>query len=60
MPQRPQTLAERLRSAWSHASELREPVGPAASTPASTPARHPQHKGDDFAARLRAAVTARH
>jgi hypothetical protein len=57
MPQRPPTLAERLRSVWSHASEMAGPSGPEASTPALD---SPRHKGSDFAARLRAAVAARH
>ena len=54
MPQRPQTLAERLRSVWSHAAELTSPAG----ADDSTLTQHP--KGNDFADRLRAAVAARH
>jgi hypothetical protein len=54
MPQRPPSLAQRLRSVWaSH---------PAATAPAGGPsARHAQaYKGAEFADRLRAAVAARH
>ena len=54
MPQRPPKLTQRLRSAWSHTAELRRPAGPDSTDSAQ---RYP---GSDFAARLRAAVTARH
>ena len=54
MPQRPPKLSERLRSAWAHTAELRRPTGPDSSDSA------PSYPGSDFAARLRAAVTARH
>jgi hypothetical protein len=54
MPQRPPTLTQRLRSAWAHGSEMRRPSGPDSSAGTRS------YKGSDFAARLRAAVTARH
>ena len=57
MPQRPPTIAQRLRSVWSHDSETKRSTGPAGSAPG----RHAgSHKGSDFADRLRAAVSARH
>ena len=52
MPQRPPSLAQRLRSAWAHHSETR--------VAGDTPARHAHdYKGSAFADRLRAAVAAR-
>ena len=53
MPKRPPTLTQRLRSAWAHSAEMRKPSGPDGSATAAG------YKGSDFAARLRAAVTAR-
>jgi hypothetical protein len=53
MPKRPPTLTQRLRSAWARSSEMRKPGPSAGSATALT------DKGSDFAARLRAAVTAR-
>ena len=53
MPQRPPTLAQRLRSAWAVHTHTR--------AAADAPARHARdYKGSAFADRLRAAVAARH
>ena len=53
MPRRTPTLAERLRAAWSHDSEVRRP---AATTGTRPPRADP---GSAFAERLRAAIDAR-
>ncbi len=58
MPQRPPSLAERLRAALRSDSEM--PSLSAPRTP-TAPARHATHSpGAEFADRLRAAVAARH
>ena len=54
MPQRPTTLADRLRSAWRRTND-----GVLMSA-GITPDQKPGHRGSDFADRLRAAVTSRH
>jgi hypothetical protein len=54
MPQRPTTLADRLRIAWRRTDD-----GVLTSAGITTE-RKSGHRGSDFADRLRAAVTSRH
>ena len=54
MPQRPTTLADRLRSAWRRNNDE------VLTSAGVTPDRKSGHRGSDFADRLRAAVSSRH
>ena len=54
MPQRPPTVAQRLRSAWRRTSDS------VLTSAGVSPDQRASYKGSDFADRLRAAVATRH